>query len=285
MAKRSAKPTPDPPALVVHTAAPQELLSKANLETFSCITVDGLDVAELQDVLDERQERELSLALNRIRGTFDTDKLRTVVGELRGMADIWVSSENTDMQLARYHDRSVSGLVRYLGARKNKATIVEDSIGDAVAREAPTDSDGRRVPVNPGSVIATDAGQLTETHGVKRIYHAATVQGTPGRGYQPVANITVCITTALSTADQENKDRPKDKLKSILFPVFGAGVAQGSFRENAKQLIQAAINYVENHGSSLEAIYFLAYDRSELTACLDVLEEYVREGRLLPREA
>ena len=205
--------------------------------------------------------------------------------ELRGKADIWVSSENTDLQLARYHDRSVSGLIRYLGARKVKGRIVEDCIGDAVARETPTDAEDRFVPVNPGSVTPTESGELKETHGVKRIYHAATVQGTPGRGYKPVPNVTVCINTALSIADSEEEGGKKSgAYRSILFPVFGSGVAGCRFRDSAKNLINAALTHVENHGSKLSKIYFLAHYRPELTACLDVLDEFARAGRLGPRD-
>ncbi len=205
--------------------------------------------------------------------------------ELRGKADIWVSSENTDLQLARYHDRSVSGLIRYLGARKVKGRIVEDCIGIAVARETPRDADDQCVPVNPGSVTPTESGELQETHGVKRIYHAATVQGTPGRGYKPVPNVTVCINTALSIADSENEGGKKlGAYQSILFPVFGSGVAGCGFRDSAKDLINAALTYVENHGSKLSKIYFLAHYRPELTACLDVLDELARAGRLEPRD-
>lgn len=201
--------------------------------------------------------------------------------ELRNMADIWVSSENTDLQLARYHDRSVSGLIRYLGARKVKGRIVEDCIGDAVKKETPVDSEKQAAPVNPGSVTPTESGELKNTHGVQRIYHAATVQGTPGRGYQRVPNFTVCISTALSIADSENAGRDKaEKLTSILFPVFGAGTAQGDFRESAKKLMSAALRHIENHGSSLKRVFFLARGKPELSACLDVLGEFVRDGRL-----
>jgi O-acetyl-ADP-ribose deacetylase (regulator of RNase III) len=205
--------------------------------------------------------------------------------ELRDKADIWVSSENTDLQLARYHDRSISGLIRYLGARKVKGRIVEDCIGVAVAEETPRDADNQYVPVNPGSITPTESGELKKTHGVSRIYHAATVQGTPGRGYKPVPNVTVCINTALSVADSENEGRKNsDAYKSILFPVFGTGVAGCQFRDSARELISAALNHVENHGSTLSKVFFLAYHRSELTACLDVLDEFARDGRLGPRD-
>jgi hypothetical protein len=43
--------------------------------------------------------------------------------------DIWVSSENINMKMARVFDRSISGLVRFLGARKDDTgEIIEDAI-------------------------------------------------------------------------------------------------------------------------------------------------------------
>jgi len=203
--------------------------------------------------------------------------------ELRHKADVWVSSENTELQLARFHDRSISGLIRYLGARKDQNRVAEDCIGNAVAEQTPKDAKGRFIPVEPGSITPTASGELEKTHGVKRIFHAATVQGTAGKGYVPVANITVCIKSALAEADSHNKsENGKVEFKSILFPVFGTGVAGARFRSTVKELMDAALNHVENHGSTLETIYFLASHKPELTACLDVLKEFTRDGRLLP---
>ena len=201
--------------------------------------------------------------------------------ELRGMADIWVNSENTDLQLARFHEPSISGVIRYLGARKDRGRIVEDCIRKAVEEKTPGHAEGYRQPVDPGSVIVTDSGELKDTHGVKLIFHAATVQGTPGKGYLPVPNDSSCVKTALSIADSENEKREEgDKLKSILFPVFGTGQARGDYRKAARKLISAALTQIENHGSTLEKIYFLAYDRSNLLDCLDVLEQFCRDLRL-----
>jgi hypothetical protein len=49
------------------------------------------------------------------------------IGALKA-ADIWVSSENTNMQMARFYDLSISGTVRYLGAKKESGIVIEDII-------------------------------------------------------------------------------------------------------------------------------------------------------------
>jgi len=60
-----------------------------------------------------------------------------VTGDLeniKNLADIWVSSENTNMQMARYYDRSVSGVIRYLGAKKGRhGHVVDDTIAKELA--------------------------------------------------------------------------------------------------------------------------------------------------------
>jgi O-acetyl-ADP-ribose deacetylase (regulator of RNase III) len=213
---------------------------------------------------------------------------------LHGIADIWVNSENTHMQMARYHDKSVSGLIRYLGAKKDKAQQVQDDlIGKALEKELGWGGAIRTVP--PGYVVATGSGQLARTpYRVKRIFHAAAVRGIPGGGYQPVPNIDECVWQALGRAKEENVQRSKTSggkkrwLDSILFPVFGTGTAQGNFKKSAEQMIHAALNYFENNGSDLDlgVAYFLAYDRGQLTTGLDIMNDLVREARLetLPRE-
>lgn len=207
--------------------------------------------------------------------------------DLRNYADIWVSSENTDMQLPRYHDRSVSATIRYLGAEKENGRIIKDSIADAVFEQVEKDAYGQVIPVKPGSITPTTSGDLKRTHGVKKIYHAATVQGTPGLGYRPVPNIAISIATALSLADTENNAADAaQKCDSILFPFFGTGVAEADIKSTTSLLIDAAVNHIENNGSTLRHVYWLAFDRTLLAASLDALDDLVRNGRLLepPRD-
>jgi hypothetical protein len=112
----------------------------------------------------------------------------------RRKIDIWVSSENINMEMARPHDRSVSGLIRYLGAKKDDTgTVLEDTI----ANELRAKMQGRQL-VNPGEVVSTSAGALESTHEVKRIYHAASVYGVVGEGFHAIPPVEQCITNALA---------------------------------------------------------------------------------------
>ena len=111
--------------------------------------------------------------------------------------DIWVNSENTNMQMARYFEGSLSGTIRYLGARRDEAgNVNDDVIGNELGRAL-----GSYGSVQPGSVFVTGAGELERTHNVKRIFHVASVQGQFGRGYRQIDDVGCCVTRALEKAD------------------------------------------------------------------------------------
>ena len=108
-----------------------------------------------------------------------TQRIAIITGDLRNVRgmDVWVNAENTNMQMARFYDRSMSGIVRYYGARKNQAGhVVEDVIANELAS-----SMENTFSVPPGHVIATGSGELAR-QGVKRILHAAAVDGAVGGG-------------------------------------------------------------------------------------------------------
>jgi O-acetyl-ADP-ribose deacetylase (regulator of RNase III) len=184
---------------------------------------------------------------------------------LRQPIDVWVSSENINMQMARPYEASVSGLIRYLGAQKDETgSIVEDT----VAKEL-YDKMKRRQLVNPGEVVSTGAGRLADTHNVKRIFHAAAVYGVVGTGYHPIVQIEQCITNALARIDLDTKKAAKSvsqgqrldpEVKSILFPLMGTGTARAEIIQSARRQLQAAISYLRSRAefTQVERVYFLA---------------------------
>jgi O-acetyl-ADP-ribose deacetylase (regulator of RNase III) len=181
--------------------------------------------------------------------------------------DIWVSSENTNMQMARFYDGSVSSVIRYLGAERDQAgLIVKDSIADALAQIV-----GAQHAVPPAAVIATTAGQLSKTHAVKMIFHAASVVGGVGRGYAPIQNIADCVTNALAKADSPELESAG--LTSILFPLMGTSSARGDLRDIVAPLINAAIEFLRmNRNSRVCRVHFTAHTEDQLAACLSVLD-------------
>ncbi len=190
--------------------------------------------------------------------------------------EVWVNSENLNMQMARPYEGSISGLVRYLGAvRDDTGAIVEDTVADALAAKMK----GRQL-VNPGEVVSTGAGALHRTHGVERLYHVAAAYGVVGKGYSSIANAELCVTNALARMDLEARGlvgaaakAPKAGTKpvrrrapppkapgSILFPVIGAGTARADVLSSARAQVGAAVAYLRSRQeiTCVDRVCFLA---------------------------
>ena len=184
------------------------------------------------------------------------------IGEVR------VTSENTNMQMDSFYGKSTSATVRYLGAEKHRITgrVKVDTIG-ILLHEA---MDGE-ISVLPGMVVVTGAGALKEK-GVKWIFHIASVEGQPRKGYRPIENVEECITNGLRKADDDEvKDDPP---RSILFPIFGTGQAGGDVRDAITRLIVAAVDYLEtNQNSNIQEVYFWAWSDMDLEACHEAAGE------------
>ncbi len=184
-------------------------------------------------------------------------------------ADIWASSENTNMQMARFYDRSVSGTIRYWGAKKDQfGTVLEDSIADELEEKL----EGRQ-SVQPRTIVVTSAGELTERKNVKLIFHVAAVQGQPGIGYVPIQDIHNCVADTLRRAEAGDEAR-KLNCKSVALPLFGTGTARGNLKESVKSLIECAVTHLDqNPSAAIEVVYFLTWLDVERDAAQAVLEE------------
>ncbi|MBE7383283.1 MAG: macro domain-containing protein [Leptolyngbya sp. SIO1E4] len=192
-------------------------------------------------------------------------QLCLVTGDIQDVrcADIWVNSENSNMQMDRYYDRSISSIIRYLGAMKDDAGyVIEDTIAEELAKKMKT-----RESVPPGHVLVTSSGELAKTHNVKKIFHAASVVGAIGQGYKTIQNINRCVTNALHKMEEDD-----EALRSILFPLMGTGRGKGELQANASLLLDAAMSYLTaKTQASIETIYFLTYTQEELETCRNIL--------------
>ncbi|MBE9031841.1 macro domain-containing protein [filamentous cyanobacterium LEGE 11480] len=197
-----------------------------------------------------------------------------ITGDIRDIktCDIWVNSENTDMQMARYHEPSISGIIRYLGAIKGiTGHVREDIIVDALSHYMQSAGEKN---VLPGYVIPTTAGELTRSNHVQYIFHAASVEGTPGKGYRTIDQLDLCVTNALHLADSD--EMSEQECRSILFPLMGTGKGREklAIEVGVRQLINAAIQYMQQYRSSkIDHIYFLASTQSSLDACQAFLQQ------------
>lgn len=207
-----------------------------------------------------------------------TKRLCVVTGDLRNIqgVDVWVNSENTNMQMARYYDFSVSSVIRYEGAEKTVAGHVRrDVINDELERLM----DGE-YSVPPAHVISTSSGQLARTNGVKHIFHVAAVEGGIGQGYRVVESVERCVVNALKKADSGEFE--SESLRSVLFPLLGIGTRLKSQRDTVRSLFTAALGYLKDYPQSrIEDVYFLAWSESELDLCRGIIagEMSVKEIR------
>jgi O-acetyl-ADP-ribose deacetylase (regulator of RNase III) len=192
-----------------------------------------------------------------------------ITGDLRHIKgiDVWVNSENTNMQMARHYDRSISSVIRYSGARKEAGRVVEDLVANELMSVV-----GEFANVPAGEVVATGSGELERTNGVKKIFHAASVVGQVGKGYTPIADVGMCVRNALELADSPEFD--DFGLKTILFPLMGTGTGRGEVEEKARELIIAAINHLEQKPPcKIEYVYFLVLREEHLGVCQRILQE------------
>lgn len=182
--------------------------------------------------------------------------------------DIWVNSENINMQMARFYDTSISSMIRYLGAKKSKTNkVTEDTIFNALA-----DIMEGETSVEAGTVIPTTSGELEKTHGVKQLFHAAAVIGQIGTGYRPIDNLSSCVTNALKLVDSDFQDKG---YQSILFPLFGAATGKGDLHQNTQSLFEAALAYLtDNPSSTINKVYFVTRSAEDLEMCQSLLRPF-----------
>jgi O-acetyl-ADP-ribose deacetylase (regulator of RNase III) len=201
---------------------------------------------------------DLRYAVNGAKGR----ELVIITGDLmRVRADVWISPENTNMQPSRFHERSVSAMIRYHGAKHDEdGEPLDDVIGDELAAAM----QARHKSVVPeGAVVPTSAGSLTDSHGVKRIYHVAAVVGSLAGGYRPASQIDRCVTRALERMDSVEEE--KYHLTTVALPLLATGVAGGDPEQIAPKLVGAAAEYLNQHdGSRVKRVYLVAYRSSEL---------------------
>jgi tetratricopeptide (TPR) repeat protein len=206
-----------------------------------------------------------------------TKKLGIITGDLRKVRgiDVWVNSENTNMQMARYYDFSISSLIRFEGAKKSR---IGHAAEDLIQHELDEIMGGER-SVPEAEVIATSPGELNRKYGVKAIFHAASVRGTIGVGYEPVPDIHRCITNALALMDDPERNGVGTGLSSILIPLLGIANARGDFGPLLDSQVEAALEYLtDNPASNIETVYFLAWSEQELALCQSVFRSFEKLG-------
>ena len=253
---------------------------------------NGLAEPEWRDSLVQEMLPDLEVSLRRPQPISETTTLewsiRDAPGKRVGLVtgdiarvkgvDIWGNSENTDMQMARFHERSVSGTIRYLGATKTvTGAVKQDLLAEALT--AAMKQDGL-TSVPPATVIPISTKeQLHKTNGVRWVFNVASVVGQRGQGYSPIPDISACVTNALEKADSgdfvmaDAAEYADDAgCGSMLLPLFGVGRGAAAIQVSADALLGAAITYLQqNPDSVIERMYFLTWSDMERDVCTELL--------------
>jgi hypothetical protein len=186
-------------------------------------------------------------------------------GDVRHVSniDVVVSSENTDFQVARYYDPSMSGTLRYLDAERGMdGRVVRDALDERL--KALIKQYNIQLPVMSGTVLPMSTTGLV-ARGIKYVFLAATVRGDgPGAGYSAVvqSEIENCIRECFRRFDELAR---VEQLESILFPVFGAGTAKQDPAQVVGWLLPVIVEAMKGT-LSCKRTYVLAWVESHRTA-------------------
>lgn len=184
--------------------------------------------------------------------------------------DVLVSSENTDFQMARYYDPSVSGTLRYFDAVRNLGgQIIRDSLGENL--KTLIEQNAILLPVMPGTVLPLKTTGLA-TQKIQYVFLAATVRGDgPGAGYSPLAQSEGenCVRECFRLFDERAS---AESLNSMLFPVFGAGTAKQDPEQTVRWLLPVLVGALRN-SLFCRRLYVLAWVESHRQALRKVAAE------------
>jgi len=205
-----------------------------------------------------------------------------ITGEIQNVKDIdiWVNPENTEMLMSRPLDNAISGIIRHLGIEREDGKPDRDAVADELKEKM-----GNRNSVEASGILVTEPGNLRNTNNVKKIFHVAAYIGQFGKGYSPIPDVHVCVEVALKEAEKVVGNDIKPPL-SILFTLMGTGIANQDFDVRVRDLLESAINYLdENPDSKVGIVYFLNYSEKEYEACQRILNlnpKVATAGELIP---
>jgi hypothetical protein len=119
-------------------------------------------------------------------------------------------------------------------------------------------------------VVSTGAGLLTDSHGVRRVIHVASVLGEPGAGFRQVRNIAACVANVLTEADRLGTADPS--LRVILMPLLGVGAGGGDVPATVSTMVDAAVSFFAGHPRTpLTEIRLLGYNTEEWRALISTM--------------
>ena len=232
--------------------------------------------------------------------------------------NVWVNSENTHMEMARFWDKSVSARIRTLGAVNIglSGDDRKDALGLALAEKMGTQTKVKIgsvfiTPTNPESTLYDDENG----NGVKYVAHVAAVQPRDDhQGFESGGKIGDCVENVLIdlakfrkreitrsenwrskiarwTGVSNTPRRQPEDFDSILFPLLGSGDGGAHVSMVAHQMVSALCELIRDDSTisndanqvicgKIKKIGIIAYQPSHLT----FLEREFRNGKFHPIE-
>lgn len=183
-------------------------------------------------------------------------------------ADAIVSIEDTYLQLDRYYNPSISGVLRFYDAEKSAGMrILRDCAFESIQQQI--EELGIKLPVVAGAVVPTRAHRLAE-EGVKYILHVAAMNGKVGAGYRLMDEmIEDCVRNVF---DRFAQLAAESELKTILFPMIGAGSTRLELVEVARRLMRPIVECLPDL-PTCETAYVLTWVESHRYAVRKVAKE------------
>ncbi|MEP6987576.1 MAG: TIR domain-containing protein [Chloroflexota bacterium] len=221
--------------------------------------------------------------------------------------DVLVNTENNYMQMARIYESAVlSSALRREGSYIRNGKLLEDTVQLELDQQVVKGEGFGSRPIEMEQVIPTHAGHAKSAlvkNGARYIFHASTVYVHPrNRSVTPIQTDASVRQTVLNCLNlmmeiNENKgvispagtdayDREQKAtdaytpIKSIVFPLFGAGQGGRSTIEVAPPMIDCFKDFLVKHKSSkdfsLESIHLCVFTEVDIAIVKAIMDEQCR---------
>lgn len=234
-------------------------------------------------------------------GAIHPCKIHLAAGNMLEMKDIdvLVNTENDFMQMARmFETNTISTVLRWHGAHfDSNYRLIEDTVHDELNEQIFLAKDIKHRPVEAGTVIATSAGNrksyLSSRIKARYIFHVATVlierqdkkwamgavKDNPTLKKTVIKTLNkifevdqglgiISPTGTTQRQEQEKESTSYKRIKSIMFPLFGAGRGGRSTSEVVKPMLQGFQEFLSdnqhNNELELEHIYLAVYNAEDI---------------------
>ncbi|MCI4643884.1 MAG: hypothetical protein MRY64_03780, partial [Hyphomonadaceae bacterium] len=176
--------------------------------------------------------------------------------------DAIVVSENNLMKPPVIYERSLAARVHGFGAKRKGNRMIEEIRKD-LKRQAGEGGDHQY-----GDAFITTSGEWRRLRGVQKVVHVAAVSARPD-GFEGTPERSKRATRgALNKIDMHNKTKRSPKLRSAIFPIFGAGQGGATVEQVMPHIVEAVVEHMTGprHSQDLKRVSLMCFDDRTLEA-------------------